>query len=172
MKLKEIVSGTEGGLLRISRILNNIGLAFVIILIMLGVVNVLLRRIFNYPIQGTYEMQGWALCIAVFFTWAHTQALKGNITITLVSEHLPKKFVAYCDAILYSMAVVLYAVLVWQIIVFAIRMKAAGYTSLELQAPEWTIPLVAAIGIVLFVAVLVRSVALAIADIRRGKWTP
>lgn len=138
---------------------------------MVGVANVLSRRIFNYPIQGTYELQGWALCIAVFFTWAHTQAIKGNITVTFVSDHLPQKLVAYFDAIFYGMAVILYAILVWQILVFAIQMKGAGYSSLELQAPEWVIPLLASIGVILFVATLVRSTILAITEIKRGKWT-
>lgn len=55
----------------------------------LVVANSLMRKIFNQPIQGTYEITESALVLMVFLALAYTQYQRGHIRVTLVTRHLP-----------------------------------------------------------------------------------
>jgi len=53
------------------------------------VANSLMRKVFNHPIQGTYEITESCLVLLVFLSIAYTQSRRGHIRVTLVTRHLP-----------------------------------------------------------------------------------
>lgn len=55
------------------------------------VANALMRKSFNQPIQGTYEITESALVLLVFLSLAYTQFQRGHIRVTLLSRHLPMR---------------------------------------------------------------------------------
>ncbi len=55
------------------------------------VANALMRKTFNQPIQGTYEITESALVLLVFLSLAYTQCRRGHIRVTLLTRHLPMR---------------------------------------------------------------------------------
>lgn len=167
MRWKEIVSRTDHGIIWLSRMFSYFGLVPISLMILLTVGNVIGRYAFAFPIPGTHELECWALAIVCFFTWAYNQANRGNITITFIGDKVPRKFMAYTNAILYSVAVVVYSLMTWRIVLFGIKMMSRGEYSSELRLPEWIIPILAGIALTLFVVILIRDVVKFMVETRR-----
>ena len=77
------------------RFLNWLGVASGLItfgIMWLIVANALMRKLFNQPIQGTYEITESCLVLLVFLSIAYTQCRRGHIRVTLVTRHLPLAF--------------------------------------------------------------------------------
>jgi TRAP-type C4-dicarboxylate transport system permease small subunit len=53
------------------------------------VANSLMRKGFNHPIQGTYEITESCLVLLVFLSIAYTQCRRGHIRVILFTRHLP-----------------------------------------------------------------------------------
>jgi len=51
--------------------------------------NALLRKLFNAPVQGSYEITEAALVLIIFLSLAFTQYRRGHIRVTLLTRHLP-----------------------------------------------------------------------------------
>lgn len=51
--------------------------------------NVLLRKLFNAPLQGSFEFTEAGLVLIVFLSLAFTQHRRGHIRVTLLSRRLP-----------------------------------------------------------------------------------
>lgn len=159
-------AGTQRAIFRASAILNNIGVTVALLYIMLTVCSVFARLFFNIAIPGTHELVCWGLLVVGMFSLAQTQVEKVNITIDFATGLLPRKFLAYSEAILYSVAVVVYGMLCWRMLAFGLAMKATGTYSSELRLPEWIIPVIGAVGVALFTVVLMVDIARFIAEIR------
>ena len=53
------------------------------------VANALMRKVFNAPIQGSFEITEAALVLLVFLSLAYTQYRRGHIRVILLTRHLP-----------------------------------------------------------------------------------
>jgi len=53
------------------------------------VANALMRKVFNSPIEGSFEITEASLVLLVFLSLAYTQVKRGHIRVTLVTRHLP-----------------------------------------------------------------------------------
>ncbi|MEX2615781.1 MAG: TRAP transporter small permease [Alphaproteobacteria bacterium] len=51
--------------------------------------NVLMRKFFNTPVQGSFELTEAGLVLIVFLSLAYTQYKRGHIRVTLLTRHLP-----------------------------------------------------------------------------------
>jgi TRAP-type C4-dicarboxylate transport system permease small subunit len=51
--------------------------------------NVFMRKLFNAPVQGSFELTEAGLVLIVFLTLAYTQYKRGHIRVTIVTRHLP-----------------------------------------------------------------------------------
>jgi TRAP-type mannitol/chloroaromatic compound transport system permease small subunit len=53
------------------------------------VANALMRKVFNAPIEGSFEITEASLVLLVCLSLAYTQARRGHIRVMLVTRHLP-----------------------------------------------------------------------------------
>lgn len=51
--------------------------------------NALLRKLFNSPVPGAFELTEAGLVLIVFLSLAYTQSRRGHIRVTLLTRHLP-----------------------------------------------------------------------------------
>lgn len=56
------------------------------------VANALMRKAFNAPIQGSFEITESSLVLLVFLSLAYTQYRRGHIRVILLTRHLPMWF--------------------------------------------------------------------------------
>jgi TRAP-type C4-dicarboxylate transport system permease small subunit len=91
--------------------------------------------VFFHPIPGTYELVCFMGSVAVAFAMAHTSVQKGHVAVSLVVNTLPKKAQAIIGTITSSFGLILFVLLSWQSVVYAVHLKASGEVSLTLQLP-------------------------------------
>ena len=150
----------EGVIKKSCMILNQVGLVVICGMVLLTVAEVIGRRLFNFPIIGSHEIQQMCLMTAAFFVWGHCQIQRGNIVITFIADMIPKKAMPYIEIISYSISTVMYGILGWRLIWQALHLKATGVVHAELQLIEWPFLFVTAlIGCTLFVLALMQTVA-------------
>ena len=68
------------------------GISFICVLgmLLLNVADVLLSKLFQRPIIGTYELTQRILMCAVFTAFAYGQSQKAHINMTIVIRHFPR----------------------------------------------------------------------------------
>lgn len=108
---------------------------FSLLVIMFGVsVDAILRYTANRPVTGTLEGAELLLVFAVFLSLARTQAERGHISVTLLSERLSGKPRAMLDAVVTLLGLTLFAVITWATGTLAVRSWEIGEYSAGLIA--------------------------------------
>jgi len=144
----------EKGIASASRILNNIGIAFLILLMLLITADVLLRALLKWPILGTNELSEFMMIIVVYLAIAYTQHKKSHVSVDLLITRFPKKLQAIVDSVTYFLGFSLCTLMAWQAFVDVGRLRDIGRVSDILSIPVAPFQLVMAIGFVVFCLVL------------------
>ena len=83
-------------------------------------------REFRRPIPAAFDLCSLAVALMIFFSWAHTQAKKGHVSIDLVFTRLPVRVQAVLDLISPVIGLFIAGVIAWQAIVFGSESLASG----------------------------------------------
>jgi len=110
----------------ISKLFGIIGMVIVVPMMLLTVVDVLLRTIFNCPILGAHEVGGFMLVILVFLTLAYTLFQKGHTAIDLLTERLPEKVRAVMVTAGYLFSTFIFVLITWQTTIYALEKLHQG----------------------------------------------
>ncbi len=117
-------------------------------LMLLTVSDVVLRRFFNKPISGSYELTCVLLTFIVFFGVGYAQDFKEHVVIDLLYDLLPRKgrrIISYLSSILYLAMVLL---ITWVVFKYGIKLIDTHATTAILKIPHWPIVLVAVFGLI------------------------
>jgi TRAP-type transport system small permease protein len=125
---------------------NYVGLGALAAMMFLTASDVSLRKLFNAPILGSYEIQGFLMVILVAFAVGYTAIEKAHVNVDLVATHLPKKSQVAVEMVTNFVCFLLYALICWRLYYHATTTFASGATSGALSIPEYPFVYVAAIG--------------------------
>lgn len=120
----------------ISYILNTIGMVVLGLIILVIVVDVVGRAVFNKPLLGSFELTEFSLVVVVFFSVAWCAVQKGHIEVTIITDRLkarPKAVLAVFTSLL-SLGIV--SIIAWQCILEAIYVMGTGKSSAILAIPN------------------------------------
>ena len=139
-----------------------------ILLVLMIVVDVSMRRLFNNPLRFSYELIGLALVIIAWTSILYTTGLERHITIDVLITRLPKKALKWMRSVWDFASAIVLLLLGWRSIVYALSMRDLGkYTEmLEIEYYPFVL-IVAAGGIWAGLMLLVNSIYTA-----RGKEEP
>jgi TRAP-type C4-dicarboxylate transport system permease small subunit len=137
---------------------NYIGLAALAAMMFLTASDVSLRKLFNAPILGSYEIQGFLMVILVAFAVGYT-----------VASHLSKKSQVAVEMVTNFVCFLLYALICWRLYYHATTTFASGATSGALSIPEYPFVYVAAVGFTVLSLVFLVQFLECLA--RLVKWT-
>lgn len=98
------------------------------------------------PIPGTYELTELMLAVAVLTAIGHTQMQKGHISIDLVISKFPPRVRDIIDCITNFLSLVIFALVTWQTIKYALLLYSSNDVSAILRLPMYPFLIVAAIG--------------------------
>ena len=143
---------------RFSRILNIF--SGIVLTAMMGLVfvNVLFRAVWQ-PILGTYEYTGFLAALTISFALAHCAANKGHIAITLFADRLPPRIQAILDSFVAILGTVLYAVIAWQCVKYAINLYKIGEVSPATATPFYPFIFAVAFGLLVLALVLLNDLS-------------
>jgi len=94
-----------------------------------------LLRILRCPIPGTYEIVGLLGATFVSFSLAHTTTERGHIAVDFLVRKLSPMMQTLIDCINSIICALLFAVITWQSILYALDLKNSGEVSMTLQMP-------------------------------------
>ncbi|MGD9211194.1 MAG: TRAP transporter small permease [Desulfobacteraceae bacterium] len=86
-----LIMKADGVLRNISKWVSYVGMAMVIIMMLMVVVDVILRFVFNTPILGSVEVASYLLSIIAFTSIPLVESEEMHIVIPLIFDRFPKK---------------------------------------------------------------------------------
>lgn len=104
----------EKSFMRMSRMLNYIGTGVLGLMMLLIVVDVLGRYLFNHPVKGSIELVEYLMVIVGSLGLAWCTLMGAHAKIDIVVMGFPKKVQLIIDIITHVLCLVIYVMLVWQ----------------------------------------------------------
>ena len=94
-------------------------------------------RYFGHPLHGTLEINTLCLVVICAWCWAHTQALKGHISIDLFYNLMPSRAQTITNIVTSAIALIIISLLAWQSIPMTLlAMRLLPWTD-RLHLPIW-----------------------------------
>jgi TRAP-type C4-dicarboxylate transport system permease small subunit len=140
------------------------------IFIMMGLtcLDVFLRYFFRKPIPGTYEIVSFLGTVAVSFAMAHTLAQRGHVAVSLVVQLFPKRAQGVVESLISIFGFILFGLIAWQSVLYAMDCQRVGEVSLTLQLPFYPFIYGVAFGAGAVCLVLLVDLIDAVAKMREG----
>ncbi len=88
--------------------------AFMAAMILITCANIFLRIVW-VPIKGTFELMGFFGAVATAFVLGYTQMKKAHISVDILVNRFSQRIRKVFDGINYSICMIFFAVLGWQI---------------------------------------------------------
>ena len=150
--LKKVVS-------LISRILGNISMVVIVLVTLLVVLDVILRRFFNSPIQGSKELSCLAFSIIVFLPLAWCAINNGHVELDLVVKKLPKTTQLSIEVIMMFITTCILGLMSWQLLIQGTKLQVANQETAILGIPMYPFLYLATLGsLVLTLAFFTRFI--------------
>jgi TRAP-type C4-dicarboxylate transport system permease small subunit len=115
-------------------------------MMMVGIVDVFARYVFNRPMTGTFEIFEILLPAAVLFGLAYTQRVKGHVRVEVFHTLYPPRLQAIIDSFITGWAILLFALIAWRGTMLAIMHRQTGRLLSNIEVPIWLVELFIPIG--------------------------
>lgn len=138
------LAGVVKGVSSILDKLAGLCLFFVMLLI---VVNIILRTVFNQPILGTYELVGFLTAMGVALALAHCAFQEGHIAVSFIMERFPQKIQSITAVFVNAVSLVFWGAAVWALGKFGYAMKIRGLVSPSAEIPVYPVIYLVAFGL-------------------------
>lgn len=139
---------------RLAGALNGVGVASLVVLLAVTVVDVSGRYLFNRPLLGALELSEFMLVFLVFCGLASTDLKNGHVTVDVVVERFRPRLQGVSDGVAALLGTGLWAVIAWRSAAQAEKVRVVGEVSSNLVLPIYPFIWTAAIGSGLFACVL------------------
>jgi tripartite ATP-independent transporter DctM subunit len=119
--------------------------------------DVLLRWLFNNPIDGLNEIIGMGMAVAVAATFPAGAAQRVNLTIEVLKTRLGTNALAWLKVFSQLLLLVFYIFLAWRVGIYAMKLQARAAETVYVQLPM--APFMWSVSVFLGVAALVQVIA-------------
>ncbi len=110
-------------------------------------------RYLGYPIKGTYDIVGLLGALVVAFPIARTQVLNRHVSMDFMAQRKSWLARGIAQLVSFVLGIAVYALITWQLIAFAAKLKSIGRVSDTVEIPLY--PFVYAIAIAFLLTCLV-----------------
>ena len=135
MSIKESAEQFRDIVFQSSRAINSVGVLFLMAMMFLMVVDVFLRRVFNEPLTGSFEVVQLMQVTLVYLGVAYTTVKKAHISIDLITSHLSDRTSALLESIVLFLSLGFFALITWRNILRAEELWTGKATSVLLSIP-------------------------------------
>lgn len=122
-------------------------------LILMTVISVVGRSIFNTPIPGDFELVEIGSAVAIFSFLPYCQLIRANVAVDFFTTRTPPRIKALLDMAGNLLYAGIAALLTWRLALGGIDLKHYGESTMVLQAPIWWgfVPAVISLGLLTLV---------------------
>jgi len=124
-------------------------------IMMITILDVALRSLFNKPILGTYELVEQVVFCAVFASFAYGQQQKMNIHITLLTSLFPYRLERICSVFTYLLGAVIVGAIAYAAYVQSNVALSSRYKTWVLGIPTYPFYWVECVTMVVFFLLLI-----------------
>ena len=108
--------------------------AILFFMMSLTALDVVMRYLFNRPIQGTYELMEFSLVGASALAFAYVQRVRQHIAISLITDRLSLKWRKLIDIVVLILTLVILILLTWRTGLTAFTSLMTGETTFGIIA--------------------------------------
>jgi TRAP-type C4-dicarboxylate transport system permease small subunit len=154
---------------RISGVMAAIGAATLGVMMLLSVADVIGRKFFLHPIQGTAELVGILLVIAASTGLGYCALIKGHVRISIIWDLLSRRGKAADDILAYVLSLAASIIITWQasIRMYTYIFKQLGGRTAIMALPIWPFMAVMVIGFAWLTVVLIFHLIASIKEVMR-----
>jgi len=169
-KLERALLVIEKVVPKISKVVNNIGVTFLVLMMGLITLDVCLRA-FNIAVLGPYVFEAveFMMVALIFFGLSYCELKKANVNVDLLVSKLPKGVQAVTDIIVYLLSIGFVLLLTWRSIIKTFDIKESGTVAVALGIPVYPFMLVAAFGSALLGITLIYNLLHIVLSLRVEK---
>jgi TRAP-type C4-dicarboxylate transport system permease small subunit len=120
---------------RTSSVLNVLGVfsaVGLVAMMLLTVVDAFGRRLFSFPIHGSYEGVNLLLSLVFFFSLCYCTARKAHFVIDVATSRLKTRTRLSIVTVMYLVSALISWLMAWQLVVLALSLKASNLTGISL----------------------------------------
>ena len=144
----------------VSRVLGYVATGFMIVLMLLTVVDVFLRWVFNAPIHGATEISRLLMIIIVFPALGWAAIDRKHIRVDLIVSRIPTRLQAIFGSITFFIALVTYVIITWQsFLEAAVVKRQTSLLHISFTPFYWVMSVGFAIFCLAIVALVVEDIA-------------
>lgn len=107
-------------------------------------------RFFKCPIFGSVELVGFLAVIVMAAALPYTYKMDGHVGVEILVRLLPKRTRLVIEALTRTLSLGLFAVIAWQMFVYAADIRETGEVSMNLEFPIHYIVYILAAGLGIF----------------------
>ncbi|MFC2044560.1 TRAP transporter large permease subunit [Chloroflexota bacterium] len=155
-------------LYNVSRLINSIGLFLLAALMFLMTADVVMRYIFNRPIEGAHEIVELMMAMIVGLGLAYAGLHKRHIAIDLIVNRFEPRARAVINTITSLITLSLLGLIAWRAIVYAEIARLSGRVTVSLHIPIWPFIYLFALGMVVFCLVIIYNISEHLPRVVRG----
>lgn len=141
----------------ISGMLRIMGLGCLVGMMFLTCVDVIGRK-FGHPVFGSVELVGFMATMAVAFALPYTHQAKAHIGVEVLVQLFPEKTQTIVELCTHLVSLVLFAIVTWQMFLYADTIHKSGTVSMSLELPEHIIIYIVAVCFLIFSLVIVEDI--------------
>lgn len=141
----------------IARWLNWLAALAIVVVMVIVCINVFAREIFGSPLKGTVDIVSLLGVLVIGGAISYTQVLKGHIRITLLIDKFPKKVRSILTCLVDLTGIILFSILSWQTILFALGTHENGELSEVLKIPITPFAFIVSAGFISLTLVLLAD---------------
>lgn len=144
---------------RLEKLFNFTSGMVILVLMLLAVVQVLGRKVFNFPVRGYVDWVEFAMAIFAFLGIAYCQRLGGHIRMELVIGKLAGRSRWFFEIISTLVGLFIISVLMWYAYEHFLRAWQIGDSSMDIELPIWPGKLIVVIAFISLIARLLVQLA-------------
>jgi TRAP-type C4-dicarboxylate transport system permease small subunit len=147
------------GVERVRNVENRIAAVALVVMMLVTVLDVFMRYVFNNPVRGSYDLVESTLVVFVFHGIAAGFLSRANIVIDLFDIFAPKRLVSVCIRFSDVVTIVALAILIYAMITPAVQAWQYGDTKIDLGLPLSVLWAFALVGMVIALACAIAAAA-------------
>lgn len=128
--------------------LERIGIFAMLVMVAVTVIDVTGTKIFKSPVLGSIDIVTLSQVIAIAFTIAIAQITGRHVSVELLVSNLSEKTKVVIDSFIHFLQFLLFALIVWQVIMLGSALQDAGEVSATLYIPLYPFTFALALGFV------------------------
>jgi TRAP-type C4-dicarboxylate transport system permease small subunit len=151
--LNAVATNLKRALFPVCRVVGAIGMGMIAVLMLITIIDVFMRRLFDLPLRGSHEVIELVFVIIVFLTLSYCAVKDGHIEVDMLVKRFPRTVEKTVSAIILFVTTGVMSLVTWQLVNYSMNLQTMKQTTVSLGISVYPFAYVAALGTLLITLV-------------------